>query len=147
MLPSIKKEFNADIVIANGENSATGNGVTPNSARFLFDSGVDVITLGNHTLKRPEISDYLDETVDMYRVKCAKTANVNENELSNYFNYKGKEWLITNASRDCKKISIESLRSALDVLSNADEMMKSTSIDKNLLLEETVAKLLMLRNM
>lgn len=61
MLPSLKKEYNADIVIANGENSAVGNGITPQSAKFIFDSGVDVITLGNHSLRRPEILTYLDE--------------------------------------------------------------------------------------
>lgn len=61
MLPKLKKEYNADIVIANGENSAVGNGITPKSAQHIFDSGVDVITLGNHSLKRPEICDYLDE--------------------------------------------------------------------------------------
>lgn len=84
--------------------------------------------------------------IDMYRVKCAKTANVNENDLANHFSYKGREWLIRNASRDCRNISVESLRKAIDVLSQTDEMLKSTSVDKNLLLEETVAKLLMLRN-
>jgi hypothetical protein len=60
-LPSLKKEYQADIVIANGENSAVGNGIIPLSAQYIFDSGVDVITLGNHALRRPEISDYLDE--------------------------------------------------------------------------------------
>lgn len=60
-LPKLKKEFGADIVIANGENSAVGNGILPQTARFIFDSGVDVITLGNHSLKRPEICDFLDE--------------------------------------------------------------------------------------
>ncbi|MGN0521539.1 MAG: TIGR00282 family metallophosphoesterase [Eubacterium sp.] len=60
-LPSLKKELEADIVIANGENSAVGNGIIPQSADYIFDSGVDVITLGNHSLKRREIYDYLDE--------------------------------------------------------------------------------------
>ncbi len=57
----LKREYRADIVIANGENSAVGNGILPQSANYLFESGVDVITLGNHALRRPEISDYLDE--------------------------------------------------------------------------------------
>ncbi|MBQ7740498.1 MAG: TIGR00282 family metallophosphoesterase [Eubacterium sp.] len=61
MLPKLKREFSPDIVIANGENSAVGNGVLPSSARDIFSSGVDVITLGNHALKRPEIGDYLEE--------------------------------------------------------------------------------------
>ena len=44
-LPALKKEYGADIVIANGENSAVGNGILPQSAKYIFDSGVDVITL------------------------------------------------------------------------------------------------------
>ena len=58
---ALKKDYQADIVIANGENSAVGNGVTPQSADYLFESGADVITLGNHALKRFEITNYLDE--------------------------------------------------------------------------------------
>ncbi len=60
-LPKLKKELNADIVIVNGENSAVGNGVLPQSAEYILDSGADVITLGNHSLRRMEIYDYLDE--------------------------------------------------------------------------------------
>ena len=59
-LPKLKKELGADIVIVNGENSAVGNGILPQSARHILDSGVDTITLGNHSLKRREIYDFLD---------------------------------------------------------------------------------------
>lgn len=59
-LPKFKREKNIDVVVANGENSAQGNGATPHSCNMLFDSGVDFITLGNHSYKRPEIVDYLD---------------------------------------------------------------------------------------
>lgn len=48
-LSSIKKLKGIDLVIANGENSADGNGLTPKSVQYLFDSGVDVITSGNHS--------------------------------------------------------------------------------------------------
>ena len=61
-LPSFKR-FNAiDVVICNGENSADGNGITTVSARHLFDSGVDAITLGNHSFRRKEVFDYLDSS-------------------------------------------------------------------------------------
>lgn len=60
VLPALKKELGADIVIANGENSAVGNGILPQSANYILDSGVDVITLGNHSLRRREIYEYLD---------------------------------------------------------------------------------------
>jgi calcineurin-like phosphoesterase len=43
-LPALKKLHGVDLVIANGENSADGNGLTPFSAEHLFASGVDVIT-------------------------------------------------------------------------------------------------------
>lgn len=66
-LPSIRKEQKIDIVIANGENSAAGNGVLPSSAKFLFDSGVDILTGGNHSFKRREIYEYLDQTPQLLR--------------------------------------------------------------------------------
>ena len=60
-LPSLKKIKCVDLVICNGENSADGNGVTPSSAQFLFDSGVDAVTLGNHAFRRREAFDFMDE--------------------------------------------------------------------------------------
>ena len=59
-LPRLKRELSAGVVVVNGENSAEGNGITPHSANHLLDSGVDVITTGNHGLRRREIYDYLD---------------------------------------------------------------------------------------
>ncbi len=66
-LPELKKLKAIDLVIANGENSAAGNGITPFSADFLFDSGVDIITTGNHVFRRKEVYDYLDEQENILR--------------------------------------------------------------------------------
>ncbi|MEG1887666.1 MAG: TIGR00282 family metallophosphoesterase [Oscillospiraceae bacterium] len=60
-LPKLKKENCIDLVVANGENSADGNGLLPNSAEHLFMSGVDIITGGNHIFKRREVYSLLDE--------------------------------------------------------------------------------------
>ncbi len=60
-LPAFKKLKAIDFCIANGENSATGNGITPDSAEHLFTSGVDFITTGNHVFRRKEVYAYLDE--------------------------------------------------------------------------------------
>ncbi len=60
-LPALKRVKGIDVVICNGENSADGNGITPSSAQFLLDSGVDVITLGNHAFRRREMYEVLDE--------------------------------------------------------------------------------------
>ncbi|MDD5952083.1 MAG: TIGR00282 family metallophosphoesterase [Oscillospiraceae bacterium] len=66
-LPSLKKIKQIDLVIANGENSADGNGITPSSAKYLLDSGVDVLTAGNHTFRRRECYDFLDECETLLR--------------------------------------------------------------------------------
>jgi len=48
-----------DLVIANGENSASGFGITPRIAEGLFEGGIDVLTGGNHSWDRKEIFDYM----------------------------------------------------------------------------------------
>ncbi len=60
LVPQIKREENIDLVILNGENSAAGNGITPDSAATLFAAGADIITGGNHTFRRKEFCDTLD---------------------------------------------------------------------------------------
>ncbi len=49
-----------DIVIANGENSAGGIGITERTCSEMFDSGVDIVTTGNHIFKKREIYNMLD---------------------------------------------------------------------------------------
>lgn len=66
-LPQLKKLKNIDLVIANGENSSDGNGITPASADFLFKSGVDVITAGNHSFRRKESYDLYDNSPFLIR--------------------------------------------------------------------------------
>ncbi len=66
-LPTLKKSEGIDLVIANGENSADGNGITPASANFLFGSGVDVITAGNHTFRRKESYPVFDSSECLLR--------------------------------------------------------------------------------
>ena len=59
-LPALKKQLGTDLTVVNAENSAVGNGVTPKSADLLLNYGADVLTLGNHSLRRREIYEYLD---------------------------------------------------------------------------------------
>ena len=47
-----------DLCIANGENSASGFGITPRIAEDLFASGIEVITGGNHIWDRREIFEF-----------------------------------------------------------------------------------------
>ena len=55
-LPEIKRRYQVGIVIANGENSAVGNGILPGSADYLFSSGVDIITCLLYTSTTAETS-------------------------------------------------------------------------------------------
>lgn len=59
-LYSIKRKYNVDVTIINGENSAHGNGITKNSAEYLLNIGADIITTGNHAFKRKEAGDIFD---------------------------------------------------------------------------------------
>ena len=54
-VPPLKRLKGIDLCIANGENSAKGNGITPESAKNLFCAGVDFITTGNHAFRRAEM--------------------------------------------------------------------------------------------
>ncbi|MBO7320014.1 MAG: YmdB family metallophosphoesterase, partial [Clostridia bacterium] len=74
-LPAFKKLKNIDFTVANGENSSAGNGITPFSAEHLFTSGVDFITTGNHTYRRKEIYDYLDDNEYIIRPYNYSSAN------------------------------------------------------------------------
>lgn len=59
-LRAFKKDKHISFTVVNGENAAN-IGVSPDLAERLFDSGVDVITLGNHTWGRREIAGYLED--------------------------------------------------------------------------------------
>jgi hypothetical protein len=60
LLPQLRERHDPTFVVVNAENVAGGFGITPKLADDLLDSGVDVITLGNHAYRHREIYPYLD---------------------------------------------------------------------------------------
>jgi metallophosphoesterase (TIGR00282 family) len=60
LLPKLREQHALDFVIANGENSAGGNGITPKIAEELFSYGVDVITTGDHLWDQKEVVELLE---------------------------------------------------------------------------------------
>jgi 2',3'-cyclic-nucleotide 2'-phosphodiesterase len=58
-LADIVTQRQIDLVIANGENSASGFGITPRIAEELLKLGIDVLTGGNHSWDRKEILEYM----------------------------------------------------------------------------------------
>jgi len=59
LLPILKHKHSLDVIIANGENSAGGNGITPDIAEELFSYGVNAITTGDHLWDQKEVMELL----------------------------------------------------------------------------------------
>jgi metallophosphoesterase (TIGR00282 family) len=67
LLPGLRKQYDLDMVIANGENAAGGFGLTLATANELLDAGVDIITSGNHIWDQKDIIPYLDGELPILR--------------------------------------------------------------------------------
>ena len=93
-LQSIKKEYNIDFIIANGENSSGGLGMNLKSATELFDAGVNAITLGNHTWRKKEILKVID---DNRVIRPINYPDSTPGKGYRIFNFNGKKILILNA--------------------------------------------------
>jgi metallophosphoesterase (TIGR00282 family) len=59
LLPKLRETHGLHFVIANGENSAGGSGITPKIAEEIFSAGVDVITTGDHLWDQKEVMELL----------------------------------------------------------------------------------------
>jgi len=59
LLPGLREQHELDFVVANGENSAGGAGITPKTAGEIFSAGVDVITSGDHLWDQKEVTELL----------------------------------------------------------------------------------------
>ena len=67
-LPNLIKEKNINFVIANGENADdTGVGITEEICLRLFDSGVNVVTSGNHIWDQKEIMEFISKEERLLR--------------------------------------------------------------------------------
>lgn len=84
-VPRLVDHERLDFVIANGENSADGSGITPAIYRSLIQCGVDCITLGDHIYRRSEINDTLESEANII-----KPANFPENAP-------GRGWTVLRA--------------------------------------------------
>ena len=58
-LPGLADRLEVDLVIANAENAAAGFGVTKDIGDALLESGVHVMTSGNHIWAKKEVIEYI----------------------------------------------------------------------------------------
>ena len=66
-LKRLRAEWDLAAVVANAENAAAGNGITAPLAREIFDAGVDVITMGDHTWGQRELAGTIGQIDNFVR--------------------------------------------------------------------------------
>jgi 2',3'-cyclic-nucleotide 2'-phosphodiesterase len=59
-VPALRKRLALDLVVVNGENAASGHGITVKIAEELLANGVDVLTTGNHVWDQRELLTQID---------------------------------------------------------------------------------------
>jgi len=119
-LPSIIKNKKIDFVVANGENAAKdGVGITENNTNELINSGIDVITTGNHVWDQKETYEFISKEKRLLRPL----------NLSN--NVPGKGFGIYN-SRNGMKIGVLNLMGNV-FMKKCEDVFKCTNqfLEKN----------------
>jgi hypothetical protein len=67
LVPVLRLQHQVGLVVANGENAAGGSGITGETARELFEAGVDVITTGDHVWDQKEAAELLSREPRLLR--------------------------------------------------------------------------------
>ena len=93
-LSSLKERYEIDLVVANGENSAHGKGITQKIYRQLLDMGIDVITMGNHTFSKNDIFQFIDNAERL--VRPANMEPLAYGQHTTVIEVKGKRVAISN---------------------------------------------------
>lgn len=93
-LPMLKEKYALDLIIANGENSAHGKGITRKIYNQLLQCGIDMITMGNHTFSKNDIFMFIEEADRM--VRPANMEPLDYGESTRVLHVLGKRVAITN---------------------------------------------------
>lgn len=91
-------------------------------------------------------SQLINAYVDIYRAKVFLASGEKADGAAKYYNYQNKSFRLVNAARDASKIDISAIRICLDILAAADTKLKSSAVNKSLILEETIVKLILAAN-
>ena len=84
--------------------------------------------------------------LDIYRVKTMQQYNHPLSELSESFDYKGKDYKLRGAGYDAQKCSLSFLKNAIKCLSSADIILKSTKDDKKTIMEKALLSIILEKN-
>jgi metallophosphoesterase (TIGR00282 family) len=130
-LHGIRDERGIDFVTANGENVAGGMGLTMSTANALFDSGVEVITSGNHIWDKREFIPELDKEDRILRPLNYGTHGVPGRGWGVYHAADGTEVAVVNTQGRSTMIPIENPFTEMDRLldEGADELPTVRLVD------------------
>jgi 2',3'-cyclic-nucleotide 2'-phosphodiesterase len=73
-LPMLKRKYRPQLTIVNGENAASGRGITEKIYKEFLQAGVDLVTMGNHTWDNRDVFNFIDNE----KVKMIRPANFPE---------------------------------------------------------------------
>jgi DNA polymerase III subunit delta len=100
---------------------------------LMYEQGEDVYMI---------IGALNSQYVDMYRAKALREAGVSFGCMGEIYQaYKNKIFKLESASRIASSMSIDKIRECLEILSDADTALKSTSEEKEHILERTLVRL------
>ncbi len=79
--------------------------------------------------------------VDIYRVKTSVTAGETVMYPAKIFDYKNKDFRLTNSNRFAKNLTDEQIRECFDCFTEADKALKGTAQNGELILEKLIVRL------
>ena len=92
------------------------------------------------------IGSIIGTYVDMYRAKVAMTCEGRVQPILDTFNYKGREFSLNYAARDCAKLDLWKIRGCIDELIKTDTKLKTSGENPTLIIEQLMVKLLLISN-
>ncbi|WP_096199436.1 TIGR00282 family metallophosphoesterase [Bacillus sp. FJAT-45350] len=66
-LPRLKKKYKPAMTIINGENAASGKGITEKIYKGFLSAGAQAVTLGNHSWDKKDIFEFIDNAKSLVR--------------------------------------------------------------------------------
>lgn len=93
-LPRLQKKYKAHVTIINGENAASGKGITAKIYRSFLEAGANAVTLGNHTWDNKEIFEFIEDA--KYLVRPANFPDQTPGKGYCFLNINGIEVAIIN---------------------------------------------------
>lgn len=92
------------------------------------------------------LANITNSFLDLYRVQCARQKGHTADEVKQDFGYFSRGFAIEKLYRNGVRISLKRLRECITILRDTAVQLNSTAADEKIVLEQTVAKMLMTKN-